>query len=149
MGAMKRYIAALSPVARDRLIAAKVWLPNTTSDGKGGGCLRGHAEGFTASGLTMSEINAIADRPDYRKGQFEWHDREAMKVLASTPEYWDVIHRFNESVQRWPDRTVRAIKAYAAKLNGSTQQEIEALMGSYEGQKDAVRGDGVVSERVR
>lgn len=127
MGAMGKYIAALPERARDRLITGQRWIAHSLSDGQGGCCLRGHAEGFVNSGMTQSEISRIRYSSEYVKGMFDgWHDYEAQQMAISFRVA--AIGRFNPAFKRWGDRLVRAIKSRAATLNGSSAPEIAALL---------------------
>lgn len=125
---MGRYIAALPPAARDRLIVGQRWIPGLLSDGEGGACLRGHAEGFAVSGMHQFDISRVRHSAEYRPGQFSaWHDADAQDAHWAQRGF-DHVHRFNEAIRRWPERTVRAIKLRAARLNGTTPQEIARIL---------------------
>lgn len=130
MGAMGRYIAALPAAARDRLVTGQQWIAHELSDGEGGACLRGHAEGFAQSGMPTWRISQIRHSAEYVPGMFGWHDNAAQE--AGLPVRRPAIRRFNLALERWGPRVVRAIKLRAARLNGSDTATIAAILAPTE-----------------
>lgn len=136
MGAMARYIEALSPNGRDRLIRGQSWCSWNIDDGKGGGCLRGHAEGYASGSSTSQEPQAYKmDEP------LVCRRRMTPRLVARYPEggpwthfvpIWSVRTcppmAFNLAYDRWGERVVRAIKQRAARLNGCTPEQIAELL---------------------
>ena len=110
MGAMGRYIAALDECGRDRLIVAEGWITSVWFNDQGARCLIGHGEDFNAT-------NDPRDREDFEQ-------KPVVRGLWA-PE---VYHAFDQAVRRWPERTVRAVKLRAARLNGTDASQIAALL---------------------
>lgn len=132
MGAMGRYIDGLSDGARDRLIAAPAWLTDELVDGCGAGCLRGHAEGLAATGMSMNELRAAhKDLESYKRlvdvDAARWFFRFPV-VPPFARNRANPAGAYNRSVERFGlDRVVRAIKLRAARLNGSDAATIATL----------------------
>jgi hypothetical protein len=127
MGAMGRYIAALTDEGRDRLIRAHGWCSWVLLDGRGGGCLRGNAEIVDHTAFALhSDQRGAAEMCRAIKYQAapKIHPRLPASEVEGIAAPWLA---FNLAYDRWPERTVRAIKLRAAKLNGTTSEQIAEL----------------------
>lgn len=125
MGMIGRYIAALTPDGRDRLIRAQSWVSHRLRDGCGGGCLRGHGENVA-------------------RWSYEEKPNGTVRADATEKAAWDFCRAlgwgrlehpasaFNLAFDRWGDRVVRAIKLRAARLNASDPATVSAMTAAME-----------------
>lgn len=112
MGAMGRYLGALSGEQRDRLVSAPTM--NTTwgcfFDDQGCGCMVAIAEGMNHFSDPHPIASAMDDCPYTR--------------MHVEDKFAQTCERFGGS------RTIRAVKLRAARLNGAAPEDIAAMLAA-------------------
>ena len=118
MGMMGRYIDALSPVAKDRIITQQGFCYGTLLNSFGDRCLRGAAVGHT-NPRSLLEFDAPIRENGTTLCLVVDTDEETAAVFARSfyRSGKNPADSWNKAFKRWNYRVVRAVKMRAANHN--------------------------------